>query len=258
MLGARCALAARWAHRLLDGHQPLGELAPPLHRVVEHALGTMRFKVLEQPRGDRQAFEEVRRKRMEAAAAAAKQAKLDEQGKQVSIWAGKTAAKKSARELYLLKAGARMRMRKGLEMLFAAYSSQPPQPAADSEGEAGGNDEALLPFNLTRPALPKLVADDEADREGNETQQHNTVVFSVSFDAPMGMGLNHPDNDESRFAAVVTKVLPDGQAEVLNPEFDYIPPELLDLYVTNNGPYQPSYVYRLLAECYHPEDRALS
>ena len=56
----------------------------------------------------------------------------------------------------------------------------------------------------------------------------------------------------------VDQALPDGQAEVLNPEFDYIPPELLDLYVTNNGPYQPSYVYRLLAECYHPEDRALS
>ena len=36
--------------------------------VVEHALGTMRFKVLEQPRSDRQAFEEVRRKRQAYAA----------------------------------------------------------------------------------------------------------------------------------------------------------------------------------------------
>ena len=45
--------------------------------------------------------------------------------------------------------------------------------------------------------------------------------------------------------------------QVLNPNFDYIPPELLSLYVTNHGPYQPSYIYRLLAECYHPEDRIL-
>ena len=47
------------------------------------------------------------------------------------------------------------------------------------------------------------------------------------------------------------------KAEVLNPEYDYIPPDLLDLYVTNTGGHQPSYVYRLLAECYHPADRNL-
>lgn len=45
------------------------------------------------------------------------------------------------------------------------------------------------------------------------------------------------------------------EVEVLNPEYDYIPPELLDLYVTNTGGHQPSYIYRLLAECYHPEDQ---
>ena len=47
------------------------------------------------------------------------------------------------------------------------------------------------------------------------------------------------------------------KAEVLNPEYDYIAPELLDLYVTNTGGHQPSYVYRLLAEGFHPEDREL-
>jgi len=48
------------------------------------------------------------------------------------------------------------------------------------------------------------------------------------------------------------------RAEVLNPEYDFVPPDLLDLYVTNTGGHQPSYVYRLLAEGYHPDDRTLN
>ena len=47
------------------------------------------------------------------------------------------------------------------------------------------------------------------------------------------------------------------RAEVLNPEYDFVSPDLLDLYVTDDGGHQPSYVYRLLAERYHPEDWAL-
>lgn len=46
-------------------------------------------------------------------------------------------------------------------------------------------------------------------------------------------------------------------AEVLNPAYDFVPPELIALYVTNNGGYQPSYIYRLLAEFYHPSDYSL-
>jgi len=36
--------------------------------------------------------------------------------------------------------------------------------------------------------------------------------------------------------------------------YDYIPPELVDLYITNTGCHQPSYIYRLLADSYHPDD----
>jgi len=42
--------------------------------------------------------------------------------------------------------------------------------------------------------------------------------------------------------------------EVVNAVHDYIPPELISLYVTNVGAFQPSYIYRLLAEYYHPDD----
>jgi len=44
---------------------------------------------------------------------------------------------------------------------------------------------------------------------------------------------------------------------VTNPAYDYIPPELISLYVTNFGGHNPSYIYRLLAEYYNPEDYTL-
>lgn len=38
--------------------------------------------------------------------------------------------------------------------------------------------------------------------------------------------------------------------EVSNPCYDYVPPHLVSLFVTDTGGYTPSYVYRLLAEYY--------
>jgi len=45
-----------------------------------------------------------------------------------------------------------------------------------------------------------------------------------------------------------------GELSVFNPARDYVPPELVSLYITNARGYSPSYIYRLLAEYYHPED----
>ncbi len=42
--------------------------------------------------------------------------------------------------------------------------------------------------------------------------------------------------------------------EIVNPAYDYIPPELVDLYITNIGGHQPSYIYRLVGEYYHTPD----
>mmetsp|Transcript_1870 Transcript_1870/g.2410 ORF Transcript_1870/g.2410 Transcript_1870/m.2410 type:complete len:349 (-) Transcript_1870:575-1621(-) len=44
---------------------------------------------------------------------------------------------------------------------------------------------------------------------------------------------------------------------VENPAFDYIPAELVSLYITNYGGHNPSYIYRLLAEYYNPSDHSL-
>uniref|UniRef100_A0A383VHC3 Translation initiation factor eIF2B subunit beta n=1 Tax=Tetradesmus obliquus TaxID=3088 RepID=A0A383VHC3_TETOB len=45
--------------------------------------------------------------------------------------------------------------------------------------------------------------------------------------------------------------------EVHNPAYDYIPPHLISLFVTDTGGYTPAYVYRLLAEYYSREDYSL-
>lgn len=42
--------------------------------------------------------------------------------------------------------------------------------------------------------------------------------------------------------------------EVHIPLYDYIPSDLIQLYITNNGSHQPSYIYRLLNEFFHPSD----
>lgn len=44
---------------------------------------------------------------------------------------------------------------------------------------------------------------------------------------------------------------------VVNPAFDYVPPELVALHITNIGGNHASYIYRLLAEYYHQEDYTL-
>ncbi|XP_063231824.1 translation initiation factor eIF2B subunit beta isoform X2 [Bacillus rossius redtenbacheri] len=44
------------------------------------------------------------------------------------------------------------------------------------------------------------------------------------------------------------------KVHVYNPVFDYVPPELITLFLSNTGGHAPSYIYRLLSELYHPDD----
>ncbi|KAJ8984906.1 hypothetical protein NQ317_002746 [Molorchus minor] len=41
---------------------------------------------------------------------------------------------------------------------------------------------------------------------------------------------------------------------IINPAFDYVPPELVTLFISHQGGNAPSYVYRLLSELYHQDD----
>jgi translation initiation factor eIF-2B subunit beta len=42
--------------------------------------------------------------------------------------------------------------------------------------------------------------------------------------------------------------------EFINPAYDYIEPKHIGLYITNVGSFQPSFIYRMLAENYHTDD----
>mmetsp|Transcript_10659 Transcript_10659/g.25656 ORF Transcript_10659/g.25656 Transcript_10659/m.25656 type:complete len:430 (+) Transcript_10659:213-1502(+) len=46
----------------------------------------------------------------------------------------------------------------------------------------------------------------------------------------------------------------DQNVDFVNPLYDYIRPEHINLYVTNVGSFQPSYIYRLLSEYYDQDD----
>jgi len=48
-----------------------------------------------------------------------------------------------------------------------------------------------------------------------------------------------------------------GDVQLYNPVFDYLEPELVSLFVTNQGGHSPSYVYRLIVEYYALEDESL-
>ena len=43
----------------------------------------------------------------------------------------------------------------------------------------------------------------------------------------------------------------------INPAYDYIPPDLISLFVTDTGCHSPSYVYRLISEYFASEDHLL-
>uniref|UniRef100_UPI00398E88F5 translation initiation factor eIF2B subunit beta n=1 Tax=Pristiophorus japonicus TaxID=55135 RepID=UPI00398E88F5 len=69
-------------------------------------------------------------------------------------------------------------------------------------------------------------------------------------------------NEENTFQQFVSpqEVLPFTEGEILCkvsahcPVFDYVPPELITLFISNIGGNAPSYIYRLMSELYNPDD----
>ncbi|KAL7299850.1 hypothetical protein TKK_0007184 [Trichogramma kaykai] len=45
---------------------------------------------------------------------------------------------------------------------------------------------------------------------------------------------------------------------IINPVFDYVPPELVTLFISDRGGNAPSYFYRYISELYHPADHNLN
>lgn len=76
--------------------------------------------------------------------------------------------------------------------------------------------------------------------------------------SPLHVG--SPDDESFNILASPAEVLPYSsgmvlnKVDVVNPVFDYVPPELVTLLISPHGGYAPSYVYRLLSELYRQED----
>eukprot|EP00005_Dracoamoeba_jomungandri_P014347 CAMPEP_0174269936 /NCGR_PEP_ID=MMETSP0439-20130205/42748_1 /TAXON_ID=0 /ORGANISM="Stereomyxa ramosa, Strain Chinc5" /LENGTH=258 /DNA_ID=CAMNT_0015358963 /DNA_START=286 /DNA_END=1059 /DNA_ORIENTATION=+ len=66
-----------------------------------------------------------------------------------------------------------------------------------------------------------------------------------------GLNTMHSPGSILKFDEAVAEI---EHVDVQNPAFDYVPPELISLYLTNVGGHSPFYIYRLLAEYYHPND----
>uniref|UniRef100_A0A3Q3AQ23 Translation initiation factor eIF2B subunit beta n=1 Tax=Kryptolebias marmoratus TaxID=37003 RepID=A0A3Q3AQ23_KRYMA len=91
-----------------------------------------------------------------------------------------------------------------------------------------------------------------------------TVIADAAIFAVMSRVNKYP-NEEDTFHKFVSphEVLPFTEGEILSkvnvhcPVFDYVPPELITLFISNIGGHAPSYIYRLMSELYHPEDHEL-
>jgi translation initiation factor eIF-2B subunit beta len=85
------------------------------------------------------------------------------------------------------------------------------------------------------------------------------IVCTAMFKFTPQYLVSHEQVAFNRFASP-QQVMPydNGQVvancEVVNPVFDYVPPELITIFISNIGGNAPSYVYRLLSELYHRKD----
>eukprot|EP00341_Mesodinium_pulex_P000881 CAMPEP_0116967590 /NCGR_PEP_ID=MMETSP0467-20121206/50664_1 /TAXON_ID=283647 /ORGANISM="Mesodinium pulex, Strain SPMC105" /LENGTH=114 /DNA_ID=CAMNT_0004657573 /DNA_START=60 /DNA_END=404 /DNA_ORIENTATION=+ len=94
-------------------------------------------------------------------------------------------------------------------------------------------------------------------------KEHSVPVVGVTGMYKLCPLFSHSQSHVLDTSGSPSDVLPYGtevdtdKVEVLAPSFDFIPPEFIDLYITNNGAHQPSYIYRLLSEFFHPQDYLL-
>ncbi|KAF9437959.1 Translation initiation factor eIF-2B subunit beta [Entomortierella beljakovae] len=69
---------------------------------------------------------------------------------------------------------------------------------------------------------------------------HDEDTFNVAFNPDSVLGFEEGD--------LIDKVT------VINPYYDYVSPDFVNLFITNQGGHPPSYLYRLIVENYDPND----
>uniref|UniRef100_A0A8C4QUP8 Translation initiation factor eIF2B subunit beta n=1 Tax=Eptatretus burgeri TaxID=7764 RepID=A0A8C4QUP8_EPTBU len=93
-------------------------------------------------------------------------------------------------------------------------------------------------------------------------KHHSTPVVVCAAMFKLTPQFLHEDDAFYKFVSP-QEVLPFSEGEILSkvsvhcPVFDYVPPELITLFISNIGGNALSYIYRLLSELYHPDDHEL-
>lgn len=94
-------------------------------------------------------------------------------------------------------------------------------------------------------------------------KEHKTPVFAVAglYKLSPLYPFNRNDlievGNSSKVMNYADFQLLDNIDVVLNPLTDYIPPEHIDIYITNIGGFAPSFIYRIVLDNYKPEDTSL-
>ncbi|KAG4387223.1 hypothetical protein GLYMA_11G154300v4 [Glycine max] len=77
---------------------------------------------------------------------------------------------------------------------------------------------------------------------------HNPQVLLTELRSPSEL------LDFGEFSDLMDSATGSGSLHVVNPAFDYVPPNLVSLFITDTGGHNPSYMYRLIADYYSADD----
>lgn len=94
-------------------------------------------------------------------------------------------------------------------------------------------------------------------------KEHKTPVFGVAglFKLSPLYPFNREDlvevGNSGNVLSYKDNELVDNVDVVINPITDYVPPEHIDIYITNIGGFAPSFIYRIVLDNYKPEDTKL-
>jgi len=111
-----------------------------------------------------------------------------------------------------------------------------------------------------------ILATTDAKAVAMAARDHSTPVVALTgvYKISPDWGWVRPERLTGENQGAVAQVVNFAQArrlaedaEILNPLWDYVPPNYLDVIITNVGEHPPSYVYRLIQENYHEEDYCL-
>ncbi|XP_069771972.1 translation initiation factor eIF2B subunit beta [Narcine bancroftii] len=93
-------------------------------------------------------------------------------------------------------------------------------------------------------------------------RHHSTPLIVCAAMCKLCPQFPNEENTVHKFVSP-QEVLPFTEGEILCkvsahcPVFDYVPPELITLFISNIGGNAPSYIYRLMSELYNPDDHQI-